>query len=213
MAQLFDIVLHLDAHLNEWAASMGAWVYVPIFAIVFCETGLVITPFLPGDSLLFALGALTSTDSATLSFPILFVGLMLSALAGDLVNYNVGRIFGEKLFTNSNSKLLNRNHLVRTQKFYEKHGAKMVVIARFVPIVRTFAPFVAGIGKMTFRKFITFSTVGSLLWVGAFLTGGHIFGNIPAVKKHFELAVLAFFTLPALPVFIELWKARKARYN
>jgi membrane-associated protein len=211
IGQLLDILLHLDAHLNEWAIWMGPWIYVLVFTVVFCETGLVVTPFLPGDSLLFMLGAMTVTENAVLSYPILFVGLILSALLGDLVNYHLGRYFGESLFTNEKSKLFNRSYLLKTEKFYEKHGAKTVVMARFVPIVRTFAPFVAGIGKMKFPRFISFGILGSFLWVVIFLTGGRIFGNIPAVKKNFEIVVLLLLTVPALPVVIEVWKARKSR--
>ncbi len=210
VTQFFDILLHLDAHLNEWATWMGPWMYVLVFAIVFCETGLIVTPFLPGDSLLFMLGAMTVTENAVLNYWVLFVGLILSALCGDLVNYHVGRYFGQNLFTNENSKLFNKNYLIKTEKFYEKHGAKTVVMARFVPIIRTFAPFVAGIGKMKFSRFISFGILGSLLWVIIFLTGGRVFGNIPAVKRNFEIVILALLTLPALPVIIEVWKARKA---
>lgn len=203
-----DIILHLDVHLNELITAVGPWIYAILFLIVFCETGLVITPFLPGDSLLFALGALAATEGSILQLPVLAVVLITAAIIGDAVNYAIGKYFGERLFTPANSRWLNRDHLVRTQHFYEKHGGKTIILARFMPIVRTFAPFVAGIGQMNYAKFFFYNVTGAIAWVLIFLVAGFYFGNIPSVKKNFHIVIFAIIIISFLPVAIELLKVK-----
>lgn len=206
----FSVLLHLDQHLNQWVAACGPWIYVLLFAVVFCETGLVVTPFLPGDSLLFALGALTASDNASLSFPLLLVGLIVAGILGDAVNYSIGRRFGLALFKGEHSRLFNRRHLVKTEEFYAKHGGKTIIIARFMPIIRTFAPFVAGMGQMSYRQFAIYNVVGAILWVALFLTAGRIFGDIPVVKRNFEIVIFAIIGISLLPIVIEYLRARRA---
>ena len=205
---LIDVFLHLDVHLNQWAGDLGPWLYVVLFAVVFCETGLVVTPFLPGDSLLFTVGALSATQGAVIQpVPVALV-LVAATLSGDLVNYTLGRKLGPRVFRQERSKLFNKKHLDRTQRFYEKHGGKTIVLARFVPVVRTFAPFVAGIGAMRFRRYLSFCVLGACLWVGLLVTAGHLFGNIPAVKRNFEFVILGIVLVSALPVVIQYLGAR-----
>lgn len=207
--KFIDIVLHLDAHLNEWILLFGPWIYVILFLIIFAETGLVVTPFLPGDSLLFALGALTVTENAYLKMPILCSVLITAAILGDAVNYSIGKYAGHKLFANPNSKFFRREYLDRTHRFYEKHGGKTIILARFVPIVRTFAPFVAGMGQMTYKKFAIYNVVGALVWVLSITVAGQIFGNLPIVKRNFHVVIVAIIVISALPVLLEAWKARQ----
>lgn len=220
MSEILAIFQDLPGHLAVWAAMMGPWIYVLLFAIVFAETGLIVTPFLPGDSLLFALGALTAVSTAagasgaiesdkTLSFTLLGTSLFVAALTGDCVNYSVGRWLGLKLFRNPSSKIFNPAHLKRTNQFYERHGGKTVIIARFAPILRTYAPFVAGVGRMKFSRFITFSFVGGFLWIFSFLTAGHYFGNRPEVKKNFHYVIIAIVLISVMPAVIELIRARR----
>jgi len=207
LQHLVDIFLHLDRHLGEWAGDLGPWLYLLLFVIVFCETGLVVTPFLPGDSLLFAVGALTAAQGS----PNLFlVGLTLwaAAVLGDAVNYAIGYRVGPKVFSSEKSRLFSKKHLLRTQQFYEKHGGKTIVLARFIPIIRTFAPFVAGIGRMQYRRFGIFNVTGGLLWVVAGVLAGYLFGNIPFVKEHFSLVIAAIVVISVLPVVIEYLRAR-----
>lgn len=206
-----DIVLHLDQHLNEWIALFGVNFYGLMFLIVFAETGLVVTPFLPGDSLLFALGALSAGDDAFLKLHYLALTLISAALTGDLVNYTVGKFAGEKLFSNPHSKIFRRKYLEKTHRFYEKHGGKTIVLARFVPIVRTFAPFVAGMGKMRFTRFIAFSVGGAVTWVSLFLAAGHIFGNLPAIKRNFHVVIVAIILISVMPMVYEWWKHRQPK--
>jgi membrane-associated protein len=209
--QLLDVVLHLDVYLNQWAADLGPWLYVLLFAIVFCETGLVVTPFLPGDSLLFAVGALSATpDSVIRPVPVALV-LIAAALCGDLVNYTIGRKLGPRMFKSDGSRLFNRKHLERTQHFYEKHGGKTIILARFVPIVRTFAPFVAGIGRMQYRRFGLFNITGGVAWVVLFIGAGNLFGNLPSVKRNFHYVILAIIAISVLPIVFEWWRARGER--
>lgn len=211
-AGLIEIFLHLDVHLNEWIGLLGPWIYLLLFLIIFCETGLVITPFLPGDSLLFALGALAATDQAVLRLPLLMILLMAAAVLGDAVNYSIGRRIGPKVFREGARWWLSKKHLLATEAFYERHGGKTIVIARFMPIIRTFAPFVAGVGTMTYRRFAVFNVAGALLWVFAFLLGGYYFGNIPAVKRNFEFVILGIVGLSCMPLFLRLVKGlRKAK--
>ena len=203
-----DWLKHPDVHLNGLAGVHPVGVYVVLVVVVFCETGLVVTPFLPGDSLLFAVGALAASASSPLHLWLLIVLLCLAANCGDLVNYSLGRAVGPRVFSRP-SLLFNPNHLREAQAFYERHGRKTIILARFVPIIRTFAPFVAGIGKMTFGRFVGFSVGGGLLWVTLMSLAGYLFGNIPAVKSHFEVVVLAIVFISVIPVAFHTLKARR----
>ena len=204
---VLDFFLHLDVHLADAVLKYGTWTYALLFLIVFCETGLVVTPILPGDSLLFAAGSLAAQHSLQLAW--LFPLLAAACLLGDLVNYAVGRFFGASLFANPNARFLKKEYLDRTHAFYEKHGSKTIILARFVPIVRTFAPFVAGMGAMRFRKYIFYCVSGALLWVGICVTAGYLFGNIPVVKSNFSLVILAIIFLSLLPGLIGFLRSRK----
>lgn len=211
LKDLIDVVLHLDVHLAKLVSTYGVWTYAILFLIIFCETGLVVTPFLPGDSLLFAAGAVTALPESGLRVELVALLLMCASILGDSVNYWAGYLVGPKVFSREDSRLLNRQYLERTHKFYEKHGGKTIIIARFMPIIRTFAPFVAGIGRMTYLKFVTFSVTGSILWVGSFVFAGYFFGNIPFVKKNFTVVVLAIIFISLLPGVIEYLRARNQR--
>jgi membrane-associated protein len=206
---LINLILHLDKELEGVSQSLGGWMYVVLFAVVFCETGLIVTPFLPGDSLLFAVGAVVALPGAGLSLPLMFVLLLIAAILGDAVNYRVGRIIGPKIFHSEKSWLLNRAHLLKAQQFYEKHGGKAIFLARFVPIVRTFAPFVAGAGKMNYFRFWLFNVSGAVVWVGLFLSAGYLFGQWPFVKKNFSLVMLVIIFLSVLPIAFEWWRDRR----
>ena len=208
---LFDIFFHLDTHLNEWATMLGPWLYVVLFVILFCETGLVVTPVLPGDSLLFAVGALASIDGSPMSLPGLLVVLGLGAVIGDAVNYAIGYRVGPKVFTSEQSRFLNKQHLARTHEFYEKYGGKTIILARFMPIIRTFAPFVAGIGKMGYGRFALFNVTGGIAWVCAFVLGGYFFGNLPFVKENFHYVILAIIIISILPPVVEYLRSRRER--
>jgi membrane-associated protein len=208
--QLIDIFLHLDAHLNNLIIALGPTLFCAmIFVVVFCETGLVVTPFLPGDSLLFACGALASISGSPLNPYILVVGFIAAALCGDNTNYWIGRIIGPKVFGRENSRLFNKKHLVQTEQFYEKHGRKTVIIARFVPIIRTFAPFVAGIGAMRYLRFLSFSVIGALAWVSSFVLAGFYLGNVPTVKRNFHFVIVAIIIISVMPAVIEYLRTRK----
>ena len=207
--QFIDIILHLNDHLDAWTAAFGPWLYLILFAVVFCETGLVVTPFLPGDSLLFAVGAICARDASPLNVFVMMVVLIVAAVLGDAVNYAIGKRVGPKVFTSEKSMFLNKKHLIRTQRFYEKHGGKTIIIARFVPIIRTFAPFVAGIGNMGYRRFAAFNVIGALAWVIGFLTLGYLFGNMPFVKKQFTYVLMGIIFLSILPGIIEYIRARR----
>jgi membrane-associated protein len=209
LAQFVDIFLHLDQHLNEWATTLGPWLYAVLFLIVFCETGLVVTPFLPGDSLLFAVGALASLEGSPIGLPQVAVLLVVAAVLGDAVNYSIGAYLGPAVFTSERSRLLNKQHLVRTQLFYERHGGKTIFLARFVPIIRTFAPFVAGIGRMRYRDFATYNVTGALAWVLVCMGAGSLFGQIPLVKQNFELVILGIVAVSLIPVGVEFLRARR----
>jgi membrane-associated protein len=206
---LIDVILHLDTHLVELVSRYGTFSYAILFAIIFCETGLVVTPFLPGDSLLFAIGALSAKGALDV-YTAAFL-LMLAAILGDSTNYWIGYFVGPKVFRSESSRWFNRTHLERTNAFYEKYGAKTVIIARFMPIIRTFAPFVAGIGRMNYPRFLFFSVVGSFFWIGLFIAAGYVFGNIPIVKSNFTIVVLAIIFISLLPAIIEAARARRAR--
>lgn len=208
LKQLLDVFLHIDRHLAELTRDYGAWTNALLFAIVFCETGLVVTPFLPGDSLLFTAGALASLGN--LNVWLLFVLLSVAAVLGDTVNYWIGKKIGPRAFDGS-VKFLKQEHLRKTEAFYEKHGKKTIILARFVPIVRTFAPFVAGVGSMTYGTFIAYNVIGGVAWVAICVFSGYFFGNIPVVKKNFSLVVLAIIGVSMLPLAWEWWKHRRAR--
>jgi len=179
---VIDFILHIDVHLAELVAQYGMWVYGILFLILFCETGLVVTPFLPGDSLLFVAGALAALPGNDLNVHLMVFLMIVAAIVGDAVNYTIGRVFGERLFSNPNSKIFRRSYLDQTHKFYEKHGGKTIILARFVPIVRTFAPFVAGMGRMSYRHFAVYNVIGALVWVLLFTYAGYLFGNVPVVQ-------------------------------
>jgi membrane-associated protein len=208
MHTIIDIFLHLDTHLQSVIATYGTWTYALLAIIVFCETGLVVTPFLPGDSLLFAAGTFAALGS--LSLPILLVTMSICAVVGDTVNYAIGSFIGPKAFR-ENARFLNKQHLEKTQHFYEKYGAKTIILARFVPIVRTFAPFVAGVGKMHYRTFLLFNLIGGLLWSCGFLILGYFFGNIPIVRDHFETVILGIIFVSIVPGIIEYVRSRSKR--
>jgi membrane-associated protein len=207
---------YLRAHdlqeiLNLLAAELGPWTYLLLFAIVFCETGLVVTPFLPGDSLLLAVGALAAIDGSPLSLPLLLILLFTAAIAGDNVNYWIGYRVGPRVFSSERSWLFNKKYLLRAQEFYEKYGGKAIVLARFVPIIRTFAPFVAGIGRMKYRWFLFYSLTGGAVWVLLFVLGGYAFGNVPVVKRNFHLVIFAVIFVSLLPPIFEAYLARRRR--
>ncbi len=205
-----DVMLHLDVHLNDWAGSLGPWLYLLLFAVVFCETGLVVTPFLPGDSLLFAVGALASIEGSPLSLPALIVLLIVAAVLGDAVNYAIGHYVGPAVFSSERSRLLNPRHLERTRDFYQRHGRKTIFLARFVPIVRTFAPFVAGIGRMEYPIFAMWNVTGAFSWVLSLVLTGFFFGQIPIVKDNFETVILAIVGISLMPIVIEYLRGRRA---
>jgi len=202
-----DFFIHLDKYLPLIIQSFGVWAYVIIFLVIFCETGLVVTPILPGDSLLFALGALAAQRA--LNIEILLISLCIAAITGDTVNYTVGHYIGPKVFHYEGSRFFKKEYLLRTHQFYEKHGGKTIIIAQFMPIIRTFAPFVAGVGAMTYSKFILFNVTGCITWVCLFLLGGYFFGGIPAVKSNFTLVIMAIIIISVLPGVFEYWRQRR----
>ena len=210
---ILEFILHLDRHLFDLCSQYGAWVYAILFVVIFCETGFVVTPFLPGDSLLFAVGSLAAINA--LDVPTALILLTLAAVLGDTVNYWIGDYVGPKVFHKENSRLLNKEYLLRTHQFYEKHGGKTIIIARFLPIIRTFAPFVAGIGSMTYRRFLLFNVTGGILWVLLFVFAGYFFGSVPIVKNNFSLVIIALLLIPGIPTVVEIirmqLKKRKAR--
>jgi membrane-associated protein len=208
IAMLWDFAVHLDRHLAEFVAQYGLWVYGLLFLIVFCETGLVVTPFLPGDSLLFVVGALAAVGSMDLR--VVMAVLVCAALLGDNLNYWFGRWLGPRVFRSSETRWLNQRHLEQTQAFYARHGGKTVVIARFVPIVRTFAPFVAGVGRMHYARFLGFSIGGALLWVVSLSTLGYFFGNLPIVKRNLTAAIMLIIALSLVPLGFEWLRHRRA---
>jgi len=206
--QFIDLLLHLDQHLSDLVASYGTWTYGILFLIIFCETGLVVTPFLPGDSLLFAVGALAAKPESGLDVFWIFVLLSIAAILGDTVNYWIGKKVGPKVFHKESSRFLNKQHLERTHQFYEKYGGKTIIIARFIPIVRTFAPFVAGIGSMTYARFLLYNIVGGVVWIAGFTFAGYWFGNIPIVKRNFTLVIVVIIVISVMPAVIEYLRHR-----
>lgn len=207
--QLIDFILHIDTHLVTLATEYGAWLYGILFLIIFCETGLVFMPLLPGDSLLFAAGSLSAAPGSALDVHVLFLLLSVAAVAGDTLNYWIGHAVGPRVFHGERSRLFNRKHLERTHVFFEKYGGKTIILARFVPIVRTFAPFVAGIGAMSYGRFLTYNVIGGVVWVALFVYGGSFFGQLPFVQRNFKLVILAIIVLSCVPPVVEYWRARR----
>jgi membrane-associated protein len=209
LTQALDVFLHLDSHLDQWLVHYGVWLYAILFLVVFCETGLVVTPFLPGDSLLFATGALASRPGSPLEIGWVAVLLVFAGVLGDALNYTIGYRLGPVVFSQDRSRLFNKAHLRRAQVFYQRYGGKAIVLARFVPIVRTFAPFVAGIGKMFYPRFAVFNIAGAMAWVLLFSIGGYWFGNIPTVKRNFQFVVLGIIALSIAPMVVEVLRERR----
>jgi membrane-associated protein len=207
IAVLKDILLHLDTHVDLIIRTYGLWTYAIFSVIIFCETGFVVTPFLPGDSLLFASGTFAAMGSLNLFW--LIVVLSISAIAGDTVNYWAGHIAGPKVFHKESSRFFNRKHLDQTHRFYEKYGGKTIVLARFIPIIRTFSPFVAGIGSMSYPRFLAFNVFGGILWVVSIALLGYFFGNIPIVRNHYSLVILAIIVISVLPGVVEFLRQRR----
>ena len=201
-----DFVLHLDTHLSAIMQQYGYWTYFILFLIIFAETGLVIAPFLPGDSLIFAAGAFAGTR--LLNIAVLFFVLAFAAILGDTLNYFAGKFLGSEAFSKC-PRIFKEEYMKKTHSFYEKYGNKTIVLARFVPIVRTFAPFVAGVGKMKYKKFLFYNVLGGLLWVSLFAFGGYFFGNIPVVKNNFSIVIMLIILLSIIPIFVEIWKQRR----
>lgn len=208
-AKLIDFVMHVDVHLNSLIVTYQLWTYLILFAVIFCETGLVVTPFLPGDSLLFATGALAAAPGSPLRVHWLFLVLGAAAVLGDTVNYWIGHAVGPKIFNQKKIRFLKKEHLERTHEFYEKHGGITIILARFIPIIRTFAPFVAGIGRMTYWRFISYNIIGGIAWVAIFVFGGFFFGNLPVVRKNFTVVIFAIIIISVLPGVIEYLRQRK----
>jgi membrane-associated protein len=206
--KLFDFILHIDAHLAQIISDYGVWTYAVLFAIIFAETGLVVTPFLPGDSLLFAAGTFCAKPETGLNVHLMAALLFVAAVIGDTLNYWIGAKLGPKVFSRNDSFFLRKKHLERAHAFFEKYGGRAIILARFVPIVRTFVPFVAGIGQMTYSRFIAYNIVGGFIWIYFFLYAGFFFGTLPYVQENFKLVILAIIFLSVLPIGIEFIRAR-----
>lgn len=213
LGQLTDVFLHLDIYMNSWAGALGLWLYGLLFVVVFCETGLVVTPFLPGDSLLFAAGALAARPGSPINLWYLCAVLFAAAAAGDSVNYEIGKWLGPKVFGRPNSRFLNRQHLQKAHVFYEKYGGKTIILARFIPIVRTFAPFVAGIGHMCYGRFLSYNLIGAACWVCLFVLGGYWFAELPLVQTHFHYVIVAIIVISVLPAVYEFIKERRCAHR
>ena len=204
---LVNFILHIGDHLQELVNNYGNWIYAILFAIVFCETGLVVLPFLPGDSMLFAAGTIAAVGDMNI---FVLIGLLIvAAILGDFVNFEIGKHFGQKLFSNPNSKIFKQSYLQKTHDYYEKYGGRTIIIARFVPIVRTFAPFVGGMGNMNYAQFARYNIVGAVLWVVSFTTLGYFFGQLPFVKEHFSWIMIAIIVFSVVPMVIEIIRHRK----
>ena len=206
---VIDFILHIEVHLDYLIQTYHTWTYLILFMIIFCETGVVVLPFLPGDSLLFAIGAFAARGS--FDFWTISLTLLVAAIIGDSLNYSIGKYVGPKVFHKADSKLFNKSHLLKAQAFYEKYGAKTIIIARFIPIVRTFAPFVAGIGEMTYKKFMTYNVVGAVAWIFIFIPLGYFFGNLPFIQSNFKLVMIAIIVISILPPIIEFIREHKKR--
>lgn len=209
ISHFIDLFLHLDKHLGELVKEYGTWTYLVLFVIVFCETGLVVTPILPGDSLLFAAGAIAALGS--LNPHLLVVLLTIAAVLGDAVNYQIGRYIGPAVFKKEDSRFFKRAHLEKTHAFYERYGGKTIIIARFVPIVRTFAPFIAGVGQMSYRRFALYNVVGAIAWVVIGVYAGYLFGGLQIVKENFSLIIIAIVLISLLPAVFEFWRAKRQK--
>lgn len=205
---LFNFIIHLDEHLLAFVSAYGSWTYVLLFLIIFCETGIIFTAILPGDSLLFAAGALTAHATDFLNVHALFILLVIASASGNSLNYLIGKWLGPRVFRSNQSWLFNQKHMDHAHRFYERYGGKTIIIARFIPIIRTFAPFLAGIGYMTYQQFLFYSFIGAFLWIGVLVYGSFLFGNIPIVKEHFSLVILAIVTLSILPPIVEFLRRR-----
>ena len=203
---VIDFILHIEVHLDYLIQTYHTWTYLILFMIIFCETGVVVLPFLPGDSLLFAIGAFAARGS--FDFWTISITLLVAAIIGDSLNYTIGKYVGPKVFHKADSKFFNKGHLLKAQAFYEKYGAKTIIIARFIPIVRTFAPFVAGIGEMTYKKFMTYNIVGAVAWIFIFIPLGYFFGNLPFIQSNFKLVMIAIIIISILPPIIEFIRER-----
>ena len=204
---LVNFILHIGDHLQELVNNYGNWIYAILFAIVFCETGLVVLPFLPGDSMLFAAGTIAAVGDMNI---FVLIGLLIvAAVLGDFVNFEIGKHFGQKLFSNPNSKIFKQSYLQKTHDYYEKYGGRTIIIARFIPIVRTFAPFVGGMGNMNYAQFARYNIVGAVLWVVSFTTLGYFFGQLPFVKEHFSWIMIAIIVISVVPMIVEIIRHRK----
>jgi membrane-associated protein len=201
IGELLNFFLHIDKNILTIVGNYGGWTYVLLFIVIFCETGLVVTPFLPGDSLVFAMGAIISKTSLKLGF--IFIILCIAAILGDTVNYHIGRYIGPRIFEKEKIKFLKKENLIKTQAFYEKYGGKTIIIARFIPIIRTFAPFVAGIGKMSYRKFISYNSIGGVSWISLFLFVGYFFGRLPFISKNFTVIIYLIIVVSIIPGIFE----------
>ena len=210
LAKPIDIILHLNLYLGQLADSYGPWIYALLFLIIFSETGLVVTPFLPGDALLFTVGTLTA-QSGPLNLPLTLVLLTTAGILGHTVNYWIGSAIGHKLFSNPSSRIFNRKHLDQTHAFYERHGAKTILLSRFLPLIRTFAPFVAGMGSMSYKKFVAYNVVGAFVWVFSIVLLGHFFGNIPYVQRNYSLVILGIVVISMIPPGIEILRGLLGR--
>ncbi len=208
LQHLINFILHIDEHLIAFVALYGIWTYALLFLIIFCESGIIFTAFLPGDSLLFATGALTASMPGTLDVNMLFLLLVTASVTGNGLNYFIGNWIGPKVFCSGNSWIFNKKHIEKAHSFYERYGGKAIVIARFIPIVRTIVPFIAGVGYMKYRQFFTYNLLGALLWIGILVYGSYLFGNIPFVKKHFSLVILAIIIISLMPPVIEVIRHR-----
>lgn len=205
---LVNFILHLDEHLIAFVTAYGAWTYALLFLIIFCETGIIFSAVLPGDSLLFAAGALTANVSNILNVHVLFMLLVVASVLGNGLNYFIGKWLGSRIFCSKDSWLFNKKHIDNAHGFFERYGGKTIIIARFIPMIRTFAPFVAGIGYMTYRQFLVYSLIGALLWIGVLVYGSYLFGNIPVVRQHFSLVLVAIIVLSIFPAFIEIMRRK-----
>lgn len=206
---LFDFIIHIDVHLAQLVSEYGIWIYAILFIIIFCETGLVVTPFLPGDSLLFVAGALCALPDNGMNVHLIVLLLVLAAILGNLSNYLIGRLFGRKLFSKPDSKIFKQSYLEKTHRFYEKYGGKTIILARFVPIVRTFAPFVAGMGHMSYRHFSLYNVTGGIVWVALFIYAGYIFGGMDLVQENLKLLIVGIIFVSILPAVIEVWRNKR----
>jgi len=209
IGHLADFILHIDIHLKDLCTDYGTWVYLILFIIVFCETGLVVTPLLPGDSLLFATGSMAAIGALDVRLAILLISM--AAILGDTVNYSIGHFLGPKVFHDDHGRFLNKEYLRRTHAFYKKHGGKTIIIARFLPIIRTFAPFVAGIGSMTYPRFLFFNIFGGILWVLVFILAGYWFGSLPIIKENFSMVIMALVLIPGIPALVEFIRMQMDR--